>query len=237
MDTFVQTLRDALASFVAFLPALVAGLVVLLIGWIVAAVLRRLIVALLPRTGLDRFLARHGIVRSSADTHAGSRIVGSAAFWAILLIAFMQAANLWGLQFVANGLGRAIAFVPNIIAAVLVFGLALFVGNWLRERMIAQPTESRWGARFLPDAIRAGILTLGAFLALRQLQIAPEILVIAFALVFGGIAVATAIAFGLGARHTVEQMTRDWYERQRSERGTRMPRGPEPRGPVTYERT
>jgi len=221
MDTIVNTLEEALSDFVAFLPALVAGLIVLLIGWVVAAVLRRVIMALLPRTHFDRFLSRHRIIDRDPQMHTGSRVVASAAFWAIVLIALMQASNIWGLGFVANGLGQVIAFVPNVVAAVLVFGLALLIGNWLRDRMRARETEERRQSTFLPDGIRALILTVGAFLALRQLRIAPEILVIGFALVFGAIALATAIAFGLGGRHTVERMTHDWYERQRAERSSR----------------
>lgn len=228
METVVEPLREALASFIAFLPALVAGLIILLIGWIVAALVRRIINALLPRTGFDRFLARHRVVDRSPDAHAGSRIVASAAYWAILLIALMQAANVWGLEFVANGLGRVIAFLPNIVSAVLIFGAALWVGNWLRNRMRASQADEarRWGTPFLPEAVRAAILTVGAFFALRQLLIAPELLIIAFALVFGAIAVATAIAVGLGARRTVEEMTHDWYERQRTEGGLRRGASP-----------
>jgi hypothetical protein len=221
MDTLVQTLREALGDLVAFLPALVAGLIVLLIGWLFAAVVRRLINALLPRTGFDRFLSRHRVTTRAPETHAGSRIVASAAFWAVMLIALMQAANVWGLEFLANGLARAIAFVPNIVAAALIFGVALFLGNWVRERMRerSEVERERWGTAFLPDATRAGILTVGVLFALRQLQIAPDLLLIGFALVLGALAVATAIAFGLGGRHTVHQMTQDWYARRRERRG------------------
>jgi hypothetical protein len=239
MEPVVKPLRDALASFLLFLPALVAGLIVLLVGWVIAAVARRVINAVLPRTGFDRFLARHKIVDRSPDARAGSRVVASAAYWAILLIAFMQAANVWGLDFVAIGLGRVIAFVPNIVSAVLIFGAALFVGNWLRGRMRAREAgEGRaWGVAFLPEAVRAAIVTVGAFFALRQLLIAPELLMIAFALVLGAIAVATAIAVGLGARRTVEEATRDWYERQRSDGARRRGSPPPPTaGPVGSSR-
>jgi hypothetical protein len=70
--------------------------------------------------------------------------------------------------------------------------------------------------------VRAAILTVGAFVALRQLLIAPEILVIGFSLVFGAIALATALAFGLGGRRTAERMTDDWYDAQRSRRRKEM---------------
>lgn len=227
METIVNPLREALSDFVTFLPALVAGLIVLLIGWVIAAVLRRIIMALLPRTHFDQFLSRHRIIDRDPEKHTGSRVVAGVAYWAILLIALMQASNIWGLEFVANGLSQVIAFLPNIIGAVLVFGLAILIGNWLRGRMQARAVEERWQSTFLPDAVRALILTVGAFLALRQLRIAPEILVVGFALLFGAIAVGTAIAFGLGARHTVERMTHDWYERQRARRdGSRGVPGP-----------
>lgn len=233
MDTLVRTLREALASFVAYLPVLIAGLIVLALGWIVAAVLRRLINALLPRTGFDRFLARHKVVDRAPETHSGSRIVASAAFWAVILIALMQAANIWGLHFVANGLARAIAFVPNIVSAVIIFGAALLVGNWARQRVRerGETDRERAGMTFLPDALRAGILTVGAFFALRQLEIAPDLLLLGFALVLGAIAVAAAIAIGLGSRHAVQRITDDWYDRQRARRD-RGRTSPSERGPM-----
>jgi hypothetical protein len=235
MQTVLEPLRDAWASFVEFLPSLVAGLVVFLIGWLIAALLRRVVDALLRRTGFDRFLARHRMIDRPPEAHTGTHVVASVVFWAVILIALMQAANIWGLDFVANGLGAVIAYLPNIIAAALIFGVALLLGNWVRDRMRSRAIEERWQTTFLPGATRAAILTIGAFLALRQLEIATEILIIAFALVFGAIALATAIAFGLGGRHTVARLTQDWYERQRTRRG---PPGPRPEaGAGAYGRT
>jgi hypothetical protein len=63
------------------------------------------------------------------------------------------------------------------------------------------------------DLVRAGILTLGGFMALRELLLAPEIVTLAFALAFGAISVAGALAFGLGGRAVAERMTRRWYDR------------------------
>jgi hypothetical protein len=214
---------------------LIAGLIVLLIGWIIAAALRRVINALLTRTGLDAFLVRHKLVGRTSAAHAGSRTVAGAVYWAILLIALMQAAKIWGLGFVAGGLAAAISFLPNIIAAVLIFGVAVLLGNWVRDRMRTRAVEQRSTATFLPEAVRAAILTVGAFIALRQLQIAPDILTIVFALVFGGIAVAIAIAVGLGGRSTVERMSQDWYDEQRARRGLRQTQsgGRTPPSPTT----
>jgi hypothetical protein len=218
MEALVDSLRDALGQAVAFLPALIGGLIVLFVGWLVALAVRSVVRAVLPRMGFDRFLARHRLTNRSPDAEPGSRPTASAAFWAVMLVALMQAANIWGLRPVANGLGQAIAYIPNLVAAVLIIGAAFVVGNWVYDRLRASGTEERFSSVILPGAVRAGILTIGAFLSLRQLLIAPEILVIAFTLVFGAIAVATALSFGLGGRRAAERMTEDWYDRQQQGR-------------------
>lgn len=234
----MEAFRDALDRVVAFLPNLVAGLVVLAIGWLVAWVLARAVRAVLPRLGFDRFLARHRLTPKAPESRPGSQVVGTVVFWVVLLIALMEAASIWGLEWVANGLGRAIAYVPNIVAAALIFGAAFVIGNWVHDRFRTTPADDRFPVAILPGAARAAILTVGAFLALTQLQIAPEILTIGFALVFGAIAVAMALSFGLGGRRAAERITEDWYERQQKTRRSstastsvdRVARGPEPSG-------
>jgi hypothetical protein len=226
----MDTLRSALARTVNFLPDLLAGLIVLAIGWLVGAILRSVVVAVLSRMGFDRFLAKHGVIGQPPERRAGSRAVGSATFWVVMLIALMQAAFIWRLNFVANGAAAVLAYVPNLIAAALIFGAAFIIGNWVGDRLRAGQREAY--STMLPGAVRAAILTIGAFLALRQLAIAPEILTIAFALVFGAIAVATALAFGLGGRDTARQMTEDWYQGQRTRRlKVTTPHGEELREP------
>jgi hypothetical protein len=228
----MDTLRNAIDQTVAFLPALVSGLVVLAIGCIIALLVSRLVRAVLPRIGFDRFLVRHKLTDRSPETRPGSNLVAAAAAWVVVLVALMQAANIWGLGFVATGLAAAIAYLPNVVAAVLIFGAAFVFGNWVRERLRASSAARSSGA-MLPEAVRAGVLTIAAFMALRQLLIAPEILVIAFTLVFGAIAVATALAFGLGGRRTAERMTEEWYERRRIGRRT-VPTPPAERERVEF---
>src|SRR5262249_36518960 len=157
---------------------------VLAIGWIIAALLRRAIVALLPRAGFDRFLARHRVVSQPPEARSGSRAVGTFTYWVVILIALMEAASIWRLGFVSNGVARVLAYVPNVVAAALIFGAAFTIANWVGARL-REGVEQQSYSAVLPGAVRAAILTIGAFLALRELNIAPEILVIGFTLVFG----------------------------------------------------
>jgi hypothetical protein len=226
METLIQSLRNALGEIVAFLPNLIAGIVLLVVGWIVAAIVRAVVRAVLPRTGFDRFLARHRLTARAPETRPGSNVVASAAFWVVMLVALMQAANAWRLPGVAIGLGQVVAYVPNVIAATLIFGAAFVLGNWVYDRLRAAPAAERFTVSILPGAVRAGILTIAAFISLRQLLIAPEILVIGFTLVFGAIAVATALSFGLGGRRAAERITEDWYDRQQARRSMTQPTAP-----------
>jgi hypothetical protein len=226
METLTHSIRNSLGEIIAFLPNLLAGIIVLAIGWIVGAIVRAAVRAALPRSGFDRFLARHRLTARPPESRPGSNVVASAAFWAIMLVALMQAANAWRLPGVANGLGQVLAYVPNIIAATLIFGAAFVLGNWVYDRLRAAPAAERFTVAILPGTVRAGILTIAAFISLRQLLIAPEILVIGFTLVFGAIAVATALSFGLGGRRAAERITEDWYDRQQARRSVAQPSAP-----------
>lgn len=214
-------LRTALGRIIEFLPDLLAGVIILAIGWLIGRVLARVVIPILHRTGFDRLLARHKIIRSSPDTRAGSRGAGEAIFWVVLLAALMQATRAWHLDFLATGLAHVLAYVPHLLAAALIFGVTLIFADWVRSRV--GPTDER-RASLVPGAIRAGILAFGAFVALRELLIAPQIVTIAFTLVLGAIAVATALSVGLGTRSVAERMARDWYEHKASSK----PRADEP---------
>jgi len=225
MKTTIDWITTAFQRVVAFVPNLIAGLIILLFGWIVAAVLARVTRAVARRLGFDRLVARLG----SAPTEPGasSRWLGSAVYIVIMLATVMQATRAWRLDFVANGLAAIIAYLPHAIAAAVVFGAALLIGNWVRDRLFrpraaAEPVTGAAGAggieslapRILPGLVRAAIIAVGAFMALRELQIGAEIVNAAFILSLGALAVATALAFGLGAREVAGRVAQSWWERR-----------------------
>jgi hypothetical protein len=219
---------------VGFLPNLIGGLIVLLIGYVVAAVLRRIARPLLHRAGFDRLMYRLGM-SDPYDPEAGSRTVASALFAVAIVATLMQVARTWNLTFVAAGLASVLAYLPHVLGAVVIFGAALFFGNWVRERILqGRPTSPPLGSvpsdrgehRIVASAVRGGILALGAFMALRELQIGSEIVTIGFSLVLGAIALAAALAFGLGSRDVAASVTRHWYDKRAQGNGSNIPPRP-----------
>jgi hypothetical protein len=227
----------AFDGVVGFMPNLIGGLITLVIGYIIASAIRRVARPLLHRAGFDRLMHRLGM-SDPYDSESGSRTVASALFAIIIVATLMQVARAWNLTFVAAGLASALAYLPHVLGALVIFGAALYFGNWVRDRILqgrttAPPAVSgsadRGEYRIVASAVRGGILALGAFMALRELQIGSEIVTIGFSLVLGAIALAAALAFGLGSRDVAASVTREWYDQRAHGNGTHPRRPPEPR--------
>lgn len=218
MNWDMHWLTTAFDGFLAFLPNLVAGALILLIGYIVARLLQRATRSILARVGFDRLIGRLGLSRR-LDPAVGSHWAGTFVFVIVMLATVMQVARTLNMTFVAVGFARLIAYAPHIIGAVVIFGASLYVANWVRDRLLRSPlmntdVAGNAGVRLLPSMVRTAIIVLGGFMALRELQIAPEIVNLAFTLTLGTIALAAALAFGLGGREVAAKITQSWYERR-----------------------
>jgi hypothetical protein len=223
MNTTIHWLTTAFDGLVAFLPNLVAGLIILLVGWLIAALLARAVTALAHRLGFDRHVAKLGI-STQREGYSGSRLLGSLVYAIVMVVTIMQAARAWNLDFIAYGLASVIAYLPHAIGAVLVFAASLYIGNWVRERLYRKralatdetgvATTTFGGGKILPELVRGAIIAVGAFMALRELQVAPEIVNAAFMLTLGALAVATALAFGLGGREVAGRIAQSWWDRR-----------------------
>jgi hypothetical protein len=226
MTSTAEWLRTAFGGIVGFLPNLLAGFVILFVGYLVSLFLARAARALLRRVGVDRLLHRLHIMDDEHDDGGGvgPRWGYSVVFGIGMVATLMQTARAWTLEFIANGLSRFLAYLPHVFGAVLIFGAAVFFGDWVRERMMAReralspeaaPESSSGRSRgLLANGARGGIIAVAGFMALRELQLAPELVNIAFTLVLGAVAVAAALAFGLGSREVAGRMMADWYERR-----------------------
>jgi len=201
----MEGLSIALDRIVSFLPQLVAGLVILVVALIVGAVVSSVIRRIAARFRFDAWLSRHDLLKED-NTQAGSKALGSIAFWVITLVGVADAARAWRLYIVADGLSHVLAYLPHVFAAALIFGAAWLVAEWLSNRV----SQAEMGPSMLSGAVRAVVLTLGGFMALQELRIAPQLVLIAFTLILGAIAVACALAFGLGARPVAKDLSERW---------------------------
>lgn len=205
LGVFQDTMGRVGALLVTLLPTLTFLIIGLVVGLIVKAVLLRLLKAirfdsLCDRSGLSAALARSGVRRQA------STLVGRLAFWVIFLLFTFMAVDALNLQATANLMSGIIAFLPHLLAALLLLLAGWLLSNFIAEAaLIGLVNAQVQEARLLANLIRWGILLFTFAMVLTQLGIAKEIVVAAFSIVFGGIVMALAIALGLGGRNIAKE--------------------------------
>jgi hypothetical protein len=216
-----SSIQQGLDAFFAFIPKLIGCLVVLLIGYIIARVVKGVVTALLEKVGIDRALhsgSTGQYVNRVAPDVRPSSVIGSLAFWFLFLGALAIAVSQLGIAALDNFVAAIGAYIPNIIAAVLIFVVAgvvaAAVGGLVARTMGDTPT-----GKVVGSVVPVLVMAIATFMILDQLQIAPEIVTITYAALIGGVFLAMALAFGLGGREVAGRMLADAYDKGQQERG------------------
>src|SRR5690606_7181222 len=173
--------------------------------------------AVLQRIGFDRWMSEGGVTEALARAGTVLKPSGALAkliFWVIMVLVILLAANALGLAVVSALFYELLAYVPNVIAAVIVLVLGIVLGQFVKELVLASAGGVPGGPT-LARAAKAAVVVLATFMALEQLGIAESIVLVAFVAVVGAAALAAGIAFGLGGREVAAEITRSWYERSR----------------------
>jgi hypothetical protein len=220
-----QSLQRALDSLIGFIPNLIAFLVILLIGFLVARVVKAVVTKLLEKVGLDRALSGSpagAYVERASPGASPSRLVGLVVFWFIFIYAIAAAVGALKIPALTNFMANVQNYLPNVVAAVviLVVGVALAgAAGAFAQRMMGDSSAGRMARAIAPSLILAIVV----FMVLTQLNIAPAIVVTTYIALIGMLAVSGALAFGLGGREVAADMLRDAYDsaRQNRRRGGR----------------
>ncbi len=199
--------------FFAWLPRAVGFIVILLIGYIVAKLVGNLVYRVTHRAGLDRTI--HGgtggnIIQRAVP--APSRLLGKVTFWALFLGALSIAASVLGIKSLTAFVGAVWAYIPNVIAALLIFLIAGAVAGAvvaLVKRVMGDTALGKIVATVVPILV----MTIATFMILEQLKIAPGIVKITYTALVGAIALAAALAFGLGGRDVAARMLEGAYQK------------------------
>jgi hypothetical protein len=204
-------------EFAEWVPNFVGFLAILIVGYFVAKIVGSLVRRLLERVGLDRAL-HSGTAGSfiSRVTRSPSHLLGRITFWLIFIGAISIAVDVLGIAALEDFVATVWAYVPNLIAALLIFLVAgaLAAGvTALVTRLMGETTTGRVVATAAPILIMA----VAVFMILDQLRIAEDIVIITYASLMGAIALAMALAFGLGGRDVAAHMLRGAYENQREQ--------------------
>jgi hypothetical protein len=199
-----SSLLNLWAGVINFLPSLIGALLVIIVGLIVAAVLRALIERLVVVIRLDSLLRRIGLgvyfERAGLQINSG-RFFGLLVYWFLIIVFILAASDILQLWGVSLFLRDVIAYVPNVIVAVLIMLAAVILGNFLRSMVKASILSAKLHAsKFLGTLTWWTVVVFGFLAALIQLGIATTIINTLVMGVIAMFALAGGIAFGLGGK-------------------------------------
>jgi Mechanosensitive ion channel, conserved TM helix len=206
-----SSIDDGFSVFFAWVPRAVGFVVVLLIGYLIAKVVGNLIYRATHRAGLDRTV--HGGAGGNLIQRAvpsPSRLLGKVTFWVIFLGAVSIAASVLGIKALTAFVGAVWAYIPNVIAALLIFLIAGAVAGAVVTLVRRVMGDTALGS-IVATAVPILVMTIATFMILEQLKIAPGIVRITYTALVGAIALAAALAFGLGGRDVAARMLEGAY--------------------------
>lgn len=211
----VAAFGAAVAVLFRFIPALIGALIILLIGWIVARVVRALMQRLLTLIHFDQVMARTGLpeLLDRAGVRADpARLLAELVYWFIFLIFVVAAANALGVPTITAVITSIVLFLPNVFVAVVIMLIGMVLARFAADLVRGVMHSSNIaGENFVAGLARWAILAFAFILALNQLNISQAIVQTLFASVAGGLALALALAFGLGGRDTAKSIVDSAY--------------------------
>ena len=224
-DKPLESVRDVMTNLVAYLPNLLFGLFVLVLGGIVAWIGSKLLVRLLLFLRIDRVISRLGWGRTleKGDVrHSLFGLIGTVVGILIFLIFLENTVVIWKLTVLSHLLEKLVLLIPQIILAVILlligWGVATTVSRSVQRALYQEEFER---ARLVARIVHAAILVVTAAIALVELNIAVVIVTGAFLIAFGALGLSFVFAVGLGSRRAVEKMWEERFRRQQEERELR----------------
>ncbi len=212
------SIAAALMTVLSFLPVLVGAIIIVVVGWILADIVAKLVTRLLERVGFEKAAQRTGvtgfIARSGAHGLTAARVVGELVKWFIRLIFLEAAASAIHLTAVTDIINRIVLFIPNLIVALVVLMIGALIAGFVADLVRGSAGEMGFrNPNLLATVARVAIIAFAVIVAMNQIGIAATLVNTLFMAVVFALALAVGLAFGLGGRDTASRMWERWYAR------------------------
>ncbi len=199
-QALAETINNALSSVITFLPRFISGLIVLVIGIIIATFLKQIVLELFKFIKFDEILKRYGV----PDKKEGVDWINVAAElvrWFVIILFLIPTADVWGLGRFVEILNELLLYLPNVFIAVLLLLVGFVVARLVHDLVLASiHGVSKESARTVATVARWAVLVFVFLVVLNQLGIASDLIRILFTGFVAMLALAGGLAFGLGGQ-------------------------------------
>jgi len=204
IQILLESSQQFLNEIARAVPQIIGALLILLIGWLIAKLVKRIFIKLLilvklnyltEKSGIEKFLKEGGVKITAVE------LIGSLFYWIIMLIVIMASLNTLQLTSAKELFGEIILYIPNIIVSIIVLLLGVYAAKFVSQAIsVSLKNMNENSSKLIGNISYYSILVLTIFIVLSQLNIAENIVTIAFLLIFGAFCLAFGLAFGLGGK-------------------------------------
>jgi len=201
------------------IPNIVTSLVFLLIGMYLARATKTVLSRMLSQIHLDEHTSKLGINEILARVGFGKSpafIIVFVAYWTIMLIFFILAANALELNVISQMLSSFVFFVPKLVAATLILFGGILFGRFSRQIIENSATANNLpGGMVVSRVVSAAIVFFAALMALEQIGVAMTIAREAFLIILASAGLGFAISLGLGTKDAIAQFVKEKIEKEK----------------------
>jgi hypothetical protein len=191
-----------------FLPLIVGALLVLVFGWVIAAVIGGFVEKAMKSLKIDKMADKFGITRKISELGISSSIasfIGGLVKWFLVLVFLMAATNILRLEQVTAFLNDILLYLPNVLVAVIILASVFLVGNFVYNAVKGSTRAAGvMSATLLATISKWAIIVFGIFAALVQLGVASSLISTIFIGLVAMISLAGGLAFGLGGKEEAQ---------------------------------
>lgn len=209
LDAVTAPASQMLGTILNAIPSLFGAALLIGIAYVVGRLVSTLVATLLSGAGFDGIFEKLGMPKPADSGPRPSQMAGTLVLVALMLFASVEAANMLGFAALAGLLSQFLVLAGHVLLGLAIFGVGLFLSRVAHRAVRASGMPQ---AGLLATAARASVIVLAAAMALGQLDLANEIVNLAFGLALGAIAVAAALAFGLGSRDVAGRAVERWVD-------------------------
>ena len=216
-NLIADPVRQMLTRILGYLPILLGALVILIVGWIVARAIRRILDWLLKTIRFDTLADKAGIsaILRKGDLKISAReVVSSLVYWLIMIMVLVMTVDALGLPKASDVLASLFAYVPNVIAALLVLVVAMFLASFVSGIVHTAASNANLPKpEIFAGVSRWAIIIFAVTVSLGELGIATLLVTTTFNIILGGVCLALALAFGLGGKDAAARYLEELKER------------------------
>ena len=204
-DVFNASLQDLWWGFIQFAPKLIIAIVFFIVGWVLGNLIAKAFEHVIGALKVDKLFASIGMndfFRKAGMNLNTGYFIGQIVKWFVIIVFLLPSLNLVGLDYISSFLkDDVLGFLPRVIVAAFILIIATFVADILSKTIVASAKAMNLrSANMLGTIVKYAIWVFAFIIAFGQLGVAPAYMQILFAGIIGMMAVAGALAFGLGGK-------------------------------------